>query len=300
MISLRVLIGLCKQPTMEKLGKSNKAIVLNGLARGGTNITWNILQSHPNILSPMGEINEVIGKRGANHLLFEFLNIFKSSFSERKTRAVLYEFKLKNLEDKSNRFKSEGITYTLDEVKNATLCLKGVVSPSPRLWDLKYSNLINRAFNECYFLYLIRDGYAVCESWMRRGISPSKAGSFYVKYADEVLKQMDLYQHSKLIKFEDILTKPFEVASELFQFTKETPYDLDSLRFKSKNTLHENGAYRPNYGELSDKYWVGKEDVNEFLVSGIDSIHKSHLSSSDIKAFEREAGSVLSYFNYHL
>ena len=43
--------------------KFEKLIQVVGLCRGGTNIVWNIIQSHPEIIGTGYELNEIIGKR---------------------------------------------------------------------------------------------------------------------------------------------------------------------------------------------------------------------------------------------
>lgn len=40
--------------------KNSKIVVLNGLERGGTDIVWNILQTHPQLCSPELETGEIL------------------------------------------------------------------------------------------------------------------------------------------------------------------------------------------------------------------------------------------------
>jgi hypothetical protein len=282
---------------------SKKAIVLNGLARGGTNVTWNLLQSHPNVLSTMGELNQIIGKRSQNSFYFNFINRITTHFGlmDFATRAILsalYKAKMNSLDDEFNKFKSNESTYTHDEALKATICMKGVSSPD--LWDLKYSELLHATFEETYFISLVRDGYAVCESWCRRGIQPRKAGYYYSKFIEEIQTQSQRYKHYSIIKFEDVISAPFETVSSLYQFVGETPHELDMLRLKVKKVVQTDGSHKSDFGETGKKYWFTKDNIYELLKKDIDKVHKGLLKVDEVKQFEMEARHALEQFNYHM
>ena len=40
--------------------KKLKFIIINGIQRAGTNVVWNIVQSHPDVVSPILETGEVV------------------------------------------------------------------------------------------------------------------------------------------------------------------------------------------------------------------------------------------------
>ncbi|MDW3192756.1 MAG: sulfotransferase [Cytophagales bacterium] len=278
-----------------------KVIILNGLARGGTNITWNMLQSHPNIVSPMCEINHVLGKRSKNRAYFYFLRSLDAlGLAESYTRkAVSKSFinrKRLSFEDNDNKYKSESELYTENEVANATLCLKGVSNNS--LWDIQYSELLYKSFATVHFIYLMRHGHAVCESWLRRGVSAKRAGYYYARFFDEILTQTKQYENSMVIRFEDVIKAPFDTSQKLFDFTNEMPDQLPKLRFKSKKVIQSNDSYDVPYGELNSKYWFSRQDIHHFLMADIGARHQDRLSRSDRKSFDLEANRVLNYFNY--
>lgn len=280
-----------------------KAIVLNGLARGGTNVTWNLLQSHPNILSTMGEINEIIGKRSKKRLYFNFVNRITThfgpmDFASKAILSALFQAKMNSLDNDFNKFKSDTAAYTKDEALKATISLKGVCSPD--LWDLKHSEQIHSSFDETYFISLIRDGYAVCESWCRRGVKPGKAGYYYSKFAEEIQTQAQKYKHYSILKFEEVSSAPFQTVGQLYRFAEETPYDLDLLRLKVKKVIQPDGSRKPGYGEIGKKYWFTKDNIHELLQKDIDKVHKSLLKADQVKQFEREARHALEHFYYHL
>lgn len=280
---------------------NQKVIILNGFARAGTNITWNILQSHPNIVSSMCEINHVLGKRSKRSAYFyllkkiEALGLAKNYTRKAVSKSFISRKRL-NLEDHDNKYKSESALYNEHEIANATLCLKGVNNNS--LWDLQYSDLIYDSFSSVHFMYLMRHGHAVCESWLRRGITAKKAGYYYAKFFDETLNQTKQYRDSIVIRFEDVLKEPFATSSTLFEFAHEVPCELPKLRFKSKKVIHQDNSYDVSYGELNRKYWFDKKNIHNFLMSDIGTRHQDRLSSADRKKFDREANKALNYFNY--
>jgi hypothetical protein len=283
------------------LKENQKVIVLNGLARGGTNIAWNVLQSHPNIISPMGEINHVLGKRSNRRAYFYFLKHLKSlglaktHTSKAVSQAFIHRKHL-NLEDDDNRYKSESELYNENEIADATLCLKGVSNDS--LWDIQYSNLIYDSFNTVHFVYLMRHGHAVCESWLRRGLSAKKAGYYYARFFNEVLSQTKQYRDSIVIRFEDLLKNPFATSQTLFEFANEVPNQVSKLRFKSKKVIQEDNSYGASYGELNSKYWFDDQDIHNFLQADMSTRHQNRLSAADRKSFDGEAHRMLNYLNY--
>lgn len=279
---------------------NKKTVILNGLARGGTNITWNILQSHPNIVSPVYETNEIIGSRSYLALITPLLKNKRYSqlsplFNKFINNRFLH-FKLKNLKDDDNKYKTETLTYSKDEILNATLCIKGVCSKNN--WDLGYSELLYKSFPEVYFISLIRNGYAICEGWKRRGVSPKVSGYLYAKYAEQIIQDAECYPHYKIVAFEDVLSKPFKTAQKLFSFIQEEPQNLEKLRIKVKNTLHSANEHKIHYGKLNRKYWFSQESISEIIRNDINQVQHKGLSQQDRSQFELEARDALRYFKY--
>jgi hypothetical protein len=77
----------------------------------------------------------------------------------------LYNFKLRNLGDPYNGFKVEGVPYTREEIAKTGVCLKSInntMFATPFFYRVYGKRL--------YAIGIVRDGYAICESWVRRGI----------------------------------------------------------------------------------------------------------------------------------
>lgn len=219
-------------------------------------------------------------------------------FANKAILSALFQAKMNSLDDDFNKYKSDTVAYTKDEALKATISLKGVCSPD--LWDLKHSGQIHASFDETYFISLIRDGYAVCESWCRRGVKPRKAGYYYSKFAEEIQTEAQKYKHYSILKFEEVISDPFQTVSQLYRFAEEVPYDLDMLRLKVKKVIQPDGNRRPSFGETGKKYWFTKDNIHELLQKDIDKVHKNLLKADQVKQFEQEARDALEHFNYHL
>nr|WKN37969.1 hypothetical protein K4G66_04510 [Tunicatimonas sp. TK19036] len=277
-----------------------KAVILNGLARGGTNIIWNILQSHPNVVSPVYEVNQIIGTRSFLTPLKPLLvsNPIPSlaPLINRFVHRRFTSYKLKNLAIEDNRYKTENTPYSPDEVHNATLCIKGVCSANN--WDIDYSDLLYQSFPQVFFIGLVRNGYAICEGWKRRGVSPKKAGKLYARYVDQLVNDQARYPDYKIIKFEDALQAPFAVAETLFGFIQETPTAIPKLRIKVKKTVNLKQKHRTHYGELNRKYWFSQETIGEIIKPDINHLQVNGLSEQEKAIFKKEAQEALKYFSY--
>jgi len=220
-------------------------------------------------------------------LRFPFFHIAKNIIDRR-----FYRFKLQNLASQDNRFKFEGVPYTKDEVENSVLCLKSISQ------DIYLTELISRMYKECYFVGLVRNGFALCEGWGRRGRSTEISGRHYRKIAKTMIEDSKKYDHYIIMKFEDILRDPFGTASKLYEYTELEPTELEKLRLKAKRVLSKEREHKVEFGKEGGKYWFNRDTIRKKLVPNISDIQSQVLPSSDRKIFEREARPILDYFGY--
>ena len=293
--------------------RNKKVIVIYGFQRGGTNIVYNIFQSHPLVCSPNDlETGEILSQnyriRSHNKIgylikrfklkLYDLLNtrfILNSSLVVVIGKIIdrlFFQYKIKNFTSSYNRFKYENIPYKFEEVKNSVLCLKSVKN------DIKLTNFFARIYDDIYFIGLVRNGYALCESWIRRGKSAKVNGIRFRNYCEMMIKDSKRIKNYKIIKFEDILKDPFHVTTELYEFTKLKPTLLEKLRFKSKKILMKDGNHKVKFGKLDAKYWFDSDSISDLINPNINEIQIQNLSKLDKKIFERETKSILEYFHY--
>ena len=94
--------------------KNDTAIFLTGFARGGTNIAWNLVQSHPDVTTPIDEI----GQLRRRSLLFRLAldNAPKSDFCRKQAIRMLKRYQMNTLRDVDNKYKHENVEYSESEV----------------------------------------------------------------------------------------------------------------------------------------------------------------------------------------
>ncbi|MFX1257988.1 MAG: hypothetical protein ACFFAN_09020 [Promethearchaeota archaeon] len=292
--------------------RNKKVIVINGFPRGGSNIIWNIMQSHPLVCSPISETGAILSD------LFRFKSYIKLTFFIKRFKRSLYwllknntflessfvsimgklidklfyKYKMKTLIEPYNRFKYENLPYNKKEVKNSVLCLKSLNE------DIELTNFFLKIYKNIFFVGLIRNGYALCEGWNRRGLDAKTSGLIYRKYCEKIIKDSKNLKNYLIVKFEEIIKNPFIEATKLYEFTQLNPTILRKLRLKSKRLLTREGNHKVKFGEEHKKYWFNAESITDYLNPEISEIQTKKLSNSDRKIFEKEAKPILKYFNY--
>jgi len=295
--------------------RNQKVIVINGFQRGGTNIVYNIFQSHPSVCSPNNlETGEIISQNyrlynysktklikyfikrlklkiysllNKGFILNTYIALIFGNFYDR----IFYKYKNKNYSDSFNKYKYENETYSKKEVKNSVLCLKSVHN------DIRLTNFLSGIYKNIFFVGLVRNGYALCEGWIRRGKNAEYCGLRYRKFCEMMIKDSKKLNNYIIVKFEDVIENPFEIAAKLYEFTKLKPITLEKLRFQVKKILTVDG-HKIKFGKERAKYWFDHETVNDLFDPNINKIQIQNLSTEDRKIFEKNTKSILKYFNY--
>lgn len=279
--------------------RNAKVIVINGLSRGGTNVVWNILQSHPLVCSPIletGRLLHIRSRRGAPLVRA----LYRALLSCPRTRAPvsawmdarLYAWKCRNARIEEQSWKTETARYTPEEAAQTVLCAKSVDQ------DIVFSDFFARTYDPAYFIGLVRNGYAVCEGWVRRGRSPDRCGRIYRDVCRRMLHDRERFARYTIVRFEDVLDDPFGVAERLFRFCDLTPVTLPKLRLKSKLVLNPDGSRKPRFGDRDRKYWMDRETIGKVLDAGVTERQVRRLDPRAAGRFERHAAPILRAFGY--
>jgi len=299
-------VGLRPPDNPAKMTCNPRIIVLNGFRRGGTNIVWNILESHPQVCSPMRETGQILYSEGlpwlpdlpAKLVLRAVLTqpfISRSPIGrhfDRLIQRALFAHKMENLTEADNRFKFDGVPYSAEEVENSVLCVKSVNL------DASLTPYFARYYPHSTFIGLMRNGYAICNGMMRRGETAKRAGQVYRRIGRRMIEDHRAFSRHMLLRFEDVLKDPFAVATELFTFAGLDPTRLEKLRLKSKKVLTGDGQHAPRFGEEDRKYWFDRSQIWQILDPGIDETQVQLLTRDDRRTFEKYAAPVLEYFGY--
>lgn len=286
--------------------RNPRVIVVNGFRRGGTSIVWNILESHPQVCSPLRETGEIIYEdvlpwlpELPTKLILRtvlrnraLMRLPLGAYFDEVIQNSLWTRKLGNFSDPDNRHKFDGVAYTAREVDEAVLCLKSVN------WDTYLTEYFATYYPDTTFIGLMRNGYALCNGMIRRGDAAEKAGKVYRRIGERMIADQKKYPRYKLIRFEDVLKDPFAMATELYEFSRLNPARLDALRLKSKRVLSQRGEHETRFGEEDHKYWFDRDQIWAILDEQVNETQASFLSKEDRLTFERHAQPVLDYFQY--
>jgi hypothetical protein len=276
-----------------------KAIIINGYSRGGTNVLWNMLQSHPHICSPIYETGELF----FDHIFpFHLLEASKAKkiaslpitakIGKRYLRRQFDLMKLKNLTNENNNTKCDGVKYSRREIEESVICFKGVDS------DVELNGLLESIYDDVAHIVLVRNGYAVCNGWKRRGVHPREAGRKYRSLYNKMIASKERAKNFTLIKFEDILQRPFDVANGMFRDLELDPIKLPKLRLKAKLVLKNPGTHETVFGVEGKKYWLGPDEISKALDPGVNIRQIEQLKESDRVDFELGAKETLKELGY--
>jgi hypothetical protein len=270
---------------------NQKVIVLSGFARGGTSIVWNILQSHPQICSSIRETGQIFNE---SFKLRVGSHIGGFTYGQSLIDEELFRIKMQNVTHYENKYKSQNQLYTEREVKNAALCLKSVN------FDIYLTELLWQVYPDLYFVSLIRNGYALCDGYIRRGKTAKEVGELYQQMADEFRRLSGMIKQFKMVRFEDVITDPFKVAQDLFLFSDVIPVNLKHIRLKSKKVIRKSGKHAALYGDHGHKYWFDPTTIHQILDPSVNQIQLSRMKPSMIADFNEHAADAMEYFGYNL
>ncbi len=271
------------------------------MARSGSNILWNIIGSHPDIvisLKETGQIFPVFNKKSPYYIV-ELLKLYKL-FHYKPIRNLfgnlidkhLYRYKLFNLMDVDHKYKTPDHIYNPGEIDNSILCIKSL---DQQIYLTQY---LNKIFPEVYNIGLVRDGYALCNGYTRRGMSASQFGTIYRKYINKIISDSKKLDNYHIVKFENMIKAPFETAKEIFQFLNLNPVKIEHIRLKSKKTISYTGQHHAKYGKENLHYWFNSFNIDQIINPEINSIQNQSLSKKQIQDFEEKAKPVLDYLSY--
>ncbi len=273
---------------------NHRPIFLNCFSRGGSNILWNLLLSHPQVCSPMRETLEIFyfGLRARTwpglwvRVLSRQPRLFDqwhlqprrplTGAAARYLDRVLYRYKLTTLDDEDMSIKAPGQTYTRDEVEASRLVAKnnnGLTFLTERLLEV---------YPDATFFALVRHPVALYESHRRRGISPGPDAfaPFYNRLAQRMLDDADRFDACHLLRFEQLVHEPLASVDEIYHHAGLERGAVERLRFKCKPHLQPDGSHSTPYDQNSHR-WFAPDEVPAFLEPSIDRLQAERVDASE-------------------
>lgn len=305
---------------------NHQPIFVNTFARGGSNIVWEILQSHPDVCAPIEETDKIIwqeaGKwksavniwlsiRGGYPLphpqkergywMLNYGLLHANNYTERRLNNfaktyldnLLYNWKLKNLDHPFNKYKTPEEVYTLEEVKQARLAAKhvnGMIFLTPALFEM---------YPDSIHFGLVRNGLALCESRLRRKTfkDAGKFGVMYNKMVEKLIEYDKKYPNFHLLKFEDLLADPKKFVYDLYDKAGLKYNGKISVRLKAKKFINSSGVHDTSLEE-GNKYWVDMDNFLEFVNPNINENQIKRMQQKDKELFLKYAKPSMEQLGY--
>jgi hypothetical protein len=288
-------------------------ILVSGFSRGGTNILWNLICSHPGVLSTGLELNEVFGPSSTKIPLrwkaaiecFAIPGLPVPGFVADYARNRIVKFAEEHARSSWGRWKSPDRLYTEDEISRLPLCTKSVNSwARDRLFAhlkrniaLKYNNVLLAAFGEVKTIYLIRDSESQCNGWMRRGCAPYDAGKWYRRIVSIMLEDYARRPDDILfVMFHEVISNPLSTARRVHEFLGLQRTDLPAFHLKSKKVLKADGKHEVLQGTEGQMMWVPAHQLGNFLDPGVDARQRDMLDSAARSALQKGLGDIVERF----
>jgi hypothetical protein len=264
-------------------------IFINSFSRGGSNILWNVLLTHPDVASPILETLTIFrigvgGRREGYEAVWHTrqINFFNqrhlaprkpiSAKAQQFIDATLHQWKLKTATDIDMKYKSEAETYTLDEVVAARLVAKnnnGLTFLSDRLVDM---------YPDATFVALVRNPLALYESFNRVKFirSVDEFVTFYNRMVGKMLEDSEKYERYCFIRFEDMVANPMPTIWQIYDFAGLDREKVQKIRFKAKRHYTADGT-RESALEVGRHFWFSFDEVPGFLDEDINTYHIQQL-----------------------
>lgn len=301
-------------------------VIINAFSRGGSNIVWNLLLSHPRFISPLVETHQMfLGTHGAaglgrnlsfdlknrqlcfsprldgGHLMANFGALSPSNYAHRKLSdrfkeslpRIIQHHAERMLQHPYLKFKSPEETYQAGDLNQARISLKsinGTIFLTPELVQV---------FPDAVVMGLVRNGLALWEARSRRGTfrSAKKFGYLYCKMIEEMENQAETLPNAHVLKFEQIF-EDFEAFLKQYEVITGEEFDsLESFRFKIKRHYDKSG----NYVSVDDPEameWVPREKLFEFLNPKTSVMQIDKVAKDERDSFLSEARSVMERYGY--
>jgi hypothetical protein len=296
---------------------NKEPVIVNGSSRGGTNILMNMILSHPKMAMPSGELNKVFKGGGMGdgfvrkqfkktmydlpiRILsgdlfnrYSYINVdCKSNVAKKYIDFVLFVEKMMANHESHNKWKTEGVHYSKKELSLSRL----VVKAHDDLLIL--NNMFREMYDDVKFVSIVRNGYALCESLMRRGWTAESAAKHYNFLANRILQE-NKNKDFLLVKFEDVLNNPKKIINSIYCHLKLDLEEVKKFRFQHKAIATKNSSKSINYGDYDRQVvWLDKKNIEFFFRKDVNHNQINRLSNDDKNIIKVEIDDVMKKLDY--
>lgn len=300
---------------------SGTHVIVGCFSRGGSSLVWNILASHPRLASPGVETHQIFLGRPATHNRADraktnIAHAIRGGGLPRPRVSSGHVLVNAGLFEPTNLSRRDIPGSLHDGVRERILSAPRLIAPAvdPALVDPSPRGLtagvVLKSINGVVFLtpslrsilgsvtpvLLVRDGYALCESRLRRGTfsDASKFGLVFRTIVEEMRRQVRELPSTVVVCFEDLLAEPVRFAQHLYRSVGLDPTEVTEVRLKAKTHLGEGGD-RASSHRPGSHFTVPMVELASVITSSVDDLQTSRLSVGDRHRFESTAGEALEW-----
>ncbi len=296
---------------------NERPVFIFGFQFGGSNLLQNLLLSHPDLCCTRGEMQELfIGKEGDTRVATtlkrlaylplalnekgHFLSL--SKWQERKKfktstlkhlDKTLYADKLKATEESQNKYKHPDELYSYEEIESSRVVIK-------LLNGLMFldENLMNM-YPNATFIALIRNGLAVCEGAMRRGVEMQAIAQGYQLGCQHIIKQSQKYSNYHVFRYEDLVRFPAETSAKIYQAVNLDANEIKAIRLETKPVITKAGEHKNSLGTRQKQLiWYDKHNFSKHMRLDINENQIKRLEASHKEAILNYCHKSLQHFSY--
>jgi hypothetical protein len=294
--------------------KNRSPIILNCFSRGGSNLLWNILLSHPGVCSPMQETLEIFRldwrdprREGLSAAWltrqWRFFDQWHletrlpiSSRAQAFVDQTLFNWKLKTLEDPEMRYKAEDEIYSLEEVSSARLVLKnnnGTIFLSEQFVEM---------YPDAVFFGLVRDPVPLYESHRRNRTpvsrSPGAFADFYRRMVQKMRCDAERWSFYHLLRFEDVVCEPVKAMRDIYACTSLDRTAVPKVRFKAKPHMQADGSHATHL-QAGRHYWFSYDEIPQIIEPSVNRYQLSKLAPAELDRIRSLTRGVREELGYH-
>jgi hypothetical protein len=292
----------------------NKApIFINGFQRGGTNLLMNLVASHPDVCQLSAETHVVfygrdrqplkkwlhraayapIALAARQHIFWPYRFYPRNPLPGVVAAYVDLLFYLSKLSAPRNRIADHSRRNTLAEIARSRLLCKNVngVVLASRVFAAMYP--------DATFVALVRNGFALCEGFIRRGWTADRFGQMYQAVCQQMLEDADEYDSYRIVRFEDLVSSPVTTIDEIYELAGLDPRAVARYQLQAKKSMGTDGKRQYLFGSRDrERLWFKREELGGCFRTDINENQIARLSAEDKDIFCREAETSMRRLGY--
>jgi len=202
-------------------------------------------------------------------------------------------FFLSKLSAPQNRMANPSRRKSLSEVARSRLLGKNVNGV------VLASRVFGAMYPDATFIALVRNGFALCEGFVRRGWTAERFGQMYQAVCQRMLEDADQLSRYHIVHFEDLLSSPATVIDEIYERAGLDPRAVARYQLQAKESMGTDGRRAFLFGSRDrERHWFTRDELADCFRTDIDENQIARLSPRDKDVFLREAETSMRQLGY--